>query len=32
MSSQDKSEYDNYVKEREQNTPKKKAPYQHNTY
>lgn len=32
MSSQDNSEYDNYVKEREQSTPKQQTPYQHNTY
>jgi hypothetical protein len=32
MSSQDNNEYDNYVKEREKNTPKQQTPYQHNTY
>lgn len=32
ISSQDNSEYDNYVKEREQSTPKQQSPYQHNTY
>ena len=32
VSSQDNSELENYIKEREKNMPKHQSPYQHNTY